>query len=44
MKKSVDDLVKTLSLLVKYESNVVPHIFDKSRTFLKDLDRLGKFC
>ena len=42
-KESVDDLVKTLTFLVKYESNVVPHIFEKSRIFLKDLDRLGNF-
>jgi hypothetical protein len=41
--KSVDNLVKTLSLLVKYESNVVPHIFDESKFFLRDLDRLGNF-
>ena len=40
---SVDNLVKTLSLLVKYESHVVPHIFEESRIFLKDLDRLGNF-
>jgi hypothetical protein len=39
----VSDLVKTLSLLVKYESNVVPHIFDKSKVFLKDLDKLAGF-
>jgi hypothetical protein len=40
---SVNNLVKTLSLLVKYESLVVPHIFEESRIFLKDLDRLGNF-
>ncbi len=39
----VSDLVKTLSLLVKYESSVVPHIFDKSKIFLKDLDKLAGF-
>ena len=39
----VNDLVKTLSLLVKYESNVVPHIFENSRIFLKDLDKLAGF-
>lgn len=39
----VSDLVKTLSLLVKYESTVVPHIFDKSKIFLKDLDKLAGF-
>ena len=37
------DLVKTLSSLVKYESNVVPHIFEKSKIFLKDLDKLADF-
>ena len=42
-KETVDNLVKTLSLLVKYESHVVPHIFEESRIFLKDLDRLGNF-
>ena len=42
-KQSVDNLVKTLSLLVKYESGVVPHIFAESRVFLQDLDRLGNF-
>jgi hypothetical protein len=39
----VDYLVKTLSLLVKYEANVVPHIYDKSVRFLKDLDKLAGF-
>jgi energy-coupling factor transporter ATP-binding protein EcfA2 len=39
----VDYLVKTLSLLVKYEANVVPHIYDKSTRFLKDLDKLAGF-
>jgi hypothetical protein len=39
----VTDLVKTLSLLVKYEISVVPHIFDKSRIFIKDLDKLADF-
>ena len=42
-KEATDDLVKTLTLLVKYESNVVPHIIDKSSVFLKDPDRLGNF-
>jgi hypothetical protein len=41
--ESVDDLLKTITLLVKYENNVVPHIFDKSRIFLKDLDKLANF-
>jgi hypothetical protein len=39
----IDYLVKTLSLLVKYEANVVPHIYDKSTRFLKDLDKLAGF-
>jgi hypothetical protein len=39
----VNDLVKTLSLLVKYEATLVPHIFDKSDKFLKDLDKLAGF-
>jgi hypothetical protein len=42
-KEAVDELVKTLTLLVKYESTVVPHINDKSSVFLKDPDRLGNF-
>jgi hypothetical protein len=42
-KKSVDDLVQTLSLLVKYESKVVPHIFEEATAYLKDLDRLSNF-
>jgi hypothetical protein len=40
---AVDDLVKTLLLLVKYENNVVPHIFDRSAGFLKDLQLLNNF-
>lgn len=42
-KESVDDLVKTLTFLEKYESNVVPHIFEKSKSFLSDLDNLANF-
>ncbi len=42
-KEAVDNLVKTLSLLVKYEGNVVPHIFEESMIFLRELDRLGNF-
>lgn len=42
-KETVDDLVKTLSYLVKYESNLVPHIFDKSVTFLRNPDSLTSF-
>jgi hypothetical protein len=41
--ESVDDLVKTLTFLVKYESNLVPHIFENSGPFLKDLDALANF-
>ncbi len=40
---AVDDLAKTLLLLVKYENNVVPHIFDRSAGFLKDLQLLNNF-
>jgi hypothetical protein len=39
----VNDLVKTLTLLVKYECNVVPHIFDKSTGFLRDPQLLNNF-
>lgn len=39
----VDDLVKTLLLLVKYEAAVVPHISDRSAKFLKNLDKLAEF-
>ena len=41
--ESVNDLLKTLTFLVKYESNVVPHISEKSKTFLADLDNLTNF-
>ena len=40
---TVDDLVKTLIYLVKYESNLVPHIFEKSGPFLRDPDSLTSF-
>jgi hypothetical protein len=40
---STDNLVKTLSLLVKYESSVVPHIFDKSAGFLRDIQLINNF-
>ncbi|MDY0097584.1 MAG: hypothetical protein RBR81_00145 [Bacteroidales bacterium] len=39
----IDDLAKTLTLLVKYEGNVVPHIFDKSVGFLKEPHLLNSF-
>ena len=32
-KESINDLIKTLIHLVKYENSVVPHIFDKSLPF-----------
>jgi hypothetical protein len=41
--ESVNDLVKTLTLLVKYEGTVVPHIFEKSKPFLSDLANLKNF-
>ena len=41
--ESVNDFLKTLTLLVKYENNLVPHIFGKSQCFLNDLDRLASF-
>ena len=41
--EAVNDLVKTLTFLVKYESNLVPHIFENSRPFLKNLDALSDF-
>ena len=34
--EGVDELVKTLLLLVKYESQVVPHIQEKATVFLRD--------
>ncbi len=40
---AVDDLVKTLIHLVKYECNVVPHIFAKSKPFLSHIDILSDF-
>lgn len=40
---STDDLVRTLSLLYKYEGNVVPHIFDRSVVFFRDIHLLNGF-
>jgi len=40
---SVNELVKTLTILVKYESNLVPHISENARPFLKDPDALANF-
>lgn len=34
--ESISDLLKTLSLLVKYESQLVPHIFNRSSIFLSE--------
>jgi energy-coupling factor transporter ATP-binding protein EcfA2 len=42
-KDTVDDLVKTLIYLVKYERNLVPHIFEKSGPFLRDPESLTGF-
>ncbi len=42
-KDEIDDLVRTLTLLVKYEGQLVPHIFEKSKVYLRDLDKLGSF-
>jgi hypothetical protein len=39
----IDDFVKTLTHLVKYEGNIVPHIFDKSEAFLSDMLLLNGF-
>lgn len=41
--QSTDDLVRTLSLLYKYESAVVPHIFDRSAVFIRDTQLLNGF-
>jgi hypothetical protein len=40
---SINDLLNTLSYLVKYEGKVVPHIFENSKVFLKDTERLTNF-
>jgi len=40
---AVDDLVKTLTLLFRYEARVIPHIFDRSGPFLSDLHLLNNF-
>jgi hypothetical protein len=42
-KESIDDLLKTLSFLVRYEYNVVPHIFDRSKPFLTNTNTLTDF-
>lgn len=40
---AVNGLVRTLTMLIKYESNVVPHIFDRSSGYLRDLQLLNSF-
>lgn len=40
---NVNDFIKTLTLLVKYENAVVPHILEKSAPFLSDLQLLNHF-
>lgn len=40
---ATDDLVKTLTLLYKYEGSVVPHIFDRSAIFFRDIHLLNGF-
>jgi hypothetical protein len=40
---AVDDLVNTLSLLIRYESKLLPHIFDRSSNFLRNLQLLNEF-
>ncbi len=41
--EAVDNLLKTLSSLVRYESNVVPHIIEKSKSFLSNPENLTDF-
>lgn len=41
--ESIGDLIKTLTFLVKYENKLVPHIYERSSVYLKDLDRLANF-
>jgi hypothetical protein len=42
-RESISDLVRTLTLLVKYENYLIPHIFDRSGSFLNDLNLLHSF-
>ena len=42
-KENINDLIKTLTYLVKYENKLVPHIYEKSSVFLRDLDKLAGF-
>jgi hypothetical protein len=39
----IDDLIRTLTLLVRYEGSVVPHIFERSESFLADKQLLNNF-
>jgi len=41
--RSVDDLVKTLTYLFKYERILVPHIYERSEVFFRDPDLLNNF-
>lgn len=41
--ETTGDLIKTLSLLEKYESQIVPRIYEKSAVFLMDLLALNSF-
>lgn len=41
--ETTGDLIKTLSLLEKYESQIVPRIYEKSAVFLMDLLALNGF-
>lgn len=40
---SVDELIKTLTLLVRYECQVVPHISESSKVFLENIGMLTDF-
>lgn len=41
--EGVNNLIRTLTLLEKYESYVVPHIFQESWVFLRDRHQLSNF-
>jgi hypothetical protein len=41
--QAVDDLTKTLALLVKMEGHVVPHVFNGANVFLRDKFLLNNF-
>lgn len=40
---SIDDLVRTLTLLFRYEARILHHIFDRAGPFLRDLHLLNNF-